>query len=100
MVKVGDIYDNVCCYYGEFHDFYEVVKVSDSGKTVWLRPLDYYRSYGSDNWKVGLLPRPGKYIGEQVMRRKVHKDDVVIVRKYATARPMGEPHWVCNYNYS
>ena len=99
-MKVGEIIDDVCCYYGIYHSFYEVVRVSESGKTVWLRPIDYYRSYGANNWETGKLPRPGVYVGEKVLRRKVHENGGVNISRYGIAEPMGEPHWVCDYNYT
>lgn len=62
-VKPGDIFGGSYGYDATLWNFYEVVAVSKTGKTVTVRELAHETAagYGFNDWKC--RPIPGKYIG-------------------------------------
>lgn len=64
-VHVGDIFAGSYGYDATLWEFYEVTKVSASGKTVWVRELAHETTsgYGYNDWKC--RPIPGNYVGKE-----------------------------------
>ncbi len=64
-VHVGDIFAGSYGYDATLWEFYEVTKVSASGKTVWVRELAHETTsgYGYNDWKC--RPIPGEYVGKE-----------------------------------
>ena len=57
-VKVGDIFGDCYGYDATLWEFYEVVRVSESGKTIWTRELAHETKpgYGYNDWKCRPVP--------------------------------------------
>ena len=62
-VKVGDVFGGSYGYDATIWHFYEVVKVSESGKTIWTREVAQEGEYdGPCSWLC--RPVPGRYMKE------------------------------------
>ena len=60
-VKVGDVFGDCYGYDATLWEFYEVLRVSESGRTVWVRELAHETKpgYSFNDWKC--RPVPGSY---------------------------------------
>lgn len=68
-VKVGDIFAGSFGYDATLWDFFEVVDVSATGKTVTVRELKHETKagYGYNDWKC--RPVPGSYVGKPIKKQ-------------------------------
>ena len=74
-VKVGDVFGGSYGYDATLYEFYEVLRVSESGRTVWVRELAHETApgYGYNDWKC--RPVPGSYArGSEVEKHLVQYD--------------------------
>lgn len=67
-VKAGDIFYNTWGYDQTNVDYYEVIKVTKSGKSVYIKKLE--TTTVEDGFMTGKVsPVPGKYRGEMMLKR-------------------------------
>lgn len=68
-VKVGDIFAGSFGYDATLWDFFEVVDVSSTGKTVTVRELKHetQSGYGYNDWKC--RPVPSSYVGKPIKKK-------------------------------
>lgn len=98
-VKVGDFFEESWGYDQTNVDFYEVVKVSASGQTIWMRHVQasVVRCNGSADY---LAPLPGAFDGsclshqDGLLRKKVQTYSdrpCVHMTSYSQRLPVGLP---------
>lgn len=75
-VRVGDIFISSWGYSMTLVDFYEVTKVSKTGKSINVRKLAYEVVEGATCSPQGgrVLPVRGKYVGEELRNKRVRGD--------------------------
>jgi hypothetical protein len=66
-VEVGDFFEESWGYDQTNIDFYEVVRISASGKTVWLRHVAS-KIVESNQYSDKVAPVPGSFTGEEFKR--------------------------------
>ncbi len=92
-VQLGDIYVSAWGYDQTNIDFYQVVALTASGKTVTLRQLAKTHVDAEH-----VLPEPDAFFNGELLRHRVNKRGTIAVKSFAAAwrwegKPMYQTPW-------
>ena len=104
-VKVGDIFYNSWGYDQTNIDYYEVVRVTKSGKSVYIREIAQERiSNNAQGMSAVVAPVAGKFIGPEMVKRvkmttwKGDNNEVYLPAQYGWMGPYdGDPKTATYY---